>query len=424
MKYYIKKIIKLVAFVLCILVVNRIIEYCVYDDTYTGEMTSIYNDNENIDILILGSSHADVSFNEMAIENGLGKHVFNAGTAVQKPDGSYYILKEALKTNDIETVYMDMFYYMYHDEPETRTNTQLEFVYRISDDMKWSFDKIEYLLNASKPEYYLYSFVKASRSGSHLFDMDYVEKMIKQKRYSDEDVFEDGTTTNEDNSDLQAQITQPDIRYQMGESEPFTENNISDYSQKYIKKMAKLCEENGVRLVLLATPMTDFQLSIFGNYDNYVKNVQELADELNIEYYDYNLCDEKTLGLTDDCFSDLHHLNGKGKDIFSDKFIKFETGVLNYGEEFYASYENKLAAMENVCFGIEILPTENGNEDYIKPICNRTDLNIGYSIAEVKEIGKVQSVSENFTVEDGKRYIIRIYEMDKMEELRYYEITF
>ena len=64
-------------------------------------MEEIYETND-IDVLLLGSSHTDVSFDEKILSDMFHKNVFNAGTPVQKPDVSYYILKEALKNNEID----------------------------------------------------------------------------------------------------------------------------------------------------------------------------------------------------------------------------------------------------------------------------------------------------------------------------------
>lgn len=418
-----KNILKAVVFTVCVLLVNKIVEYCVYDGTSCEIVKYMYEEKDNIDILILGSSHADVSFDTDMMERELGKNVFNAGTQVQKPDASYYILKEAIKSNGIETVYMDMFYYMYHDYPEMRTTTQLEFIYRVSDDMKWSMDKIEFLLRCSTPDYYLHNFVKASRNGSELLNLEFVENNIKQKRHPESQIID---YDNEINRDVENRLI-PDVRYQFGKPEPFSTKNISDYSEQFIRKMAGLCEKNGIRFVLVATPMTDFQLEIFTNYDNYISEVRKLAEELNIEYYDYNLCDEDILGLTDDCFSDMHHLNEKGSDIFTKKFIEFESRKQDYNAAFYNRFSDKIAEMPAKCLGIEVIWNEEQKQYYIEPICTQKDLQLLYHIYSLDNTNNDIVVNDDeprFYVEKGSKYAIEFKDANKEQLVRYYEIDF
>lgn len=409
-KKFIKITVKVLLLLVVLLCINAIIVFCTYEKSeYAGTIDKMYEEENNIDILILGSSHAHVSFDEKYMSDVLKKNVYNAGTPVQKPDAAYYILKEATKTNDIEKVYLDMFYYMYHDNPKERTNAQLEFIYLVSDEMKWSMDKIHFLMDACPTESYLNAFVKGSRNAVYLMDIKKVEEVIKLKRHK---VQEEEVTasyyTSESEYSMCVKTTED---YQL------SKNNLSDYSRKYLKRMAELCRDNNIELVLLATPMTDYQLSIIGDYDDYVSNVRELADEMQVKYRDYNLCKKESLGIGDDCFSDIHHLNPKGTRIFTEKFLQFESGELYYDECFYDTYKQKKEAMVPTFFGINVFRID-GNIYEIIPICSQK-MDLVYEVIYQDMSVEILSEGENkFCVADSGQYIIKVTDQNTDEVLK------
>ena len=402
-------------------VVNSIIVYCTYESSgYGAVMTDMYEDPQNIDILLLGSSHTDVSFDEKYMNQAQELHVFNAGSPVQKPDTSYYILKETSKSNSVKQVYLDMFYYMYQDEPQNRTNAQLEFIYIITDQMKWSWDKIEFLLNAGPMDSYIHGFIKASRTADNILYLTKTEQLIKEKRHSDND---DIASEKVEEIDIHNTYDIPNVCIGNSSGYRLQKQNISEYSRKYIKKIAKLCRDKGIELVLVATPMTDYQLNIIGDYDTYINEVKSLAESIGVPYRDYNLCNEEILGITDDCFADMHHLNKKGSRIFTIRFMEYETGQLSYDDTFYQSYRQKINSMKDTCFGIDVISTGENNEYQVVPVCNRK-MDLLYEISQQEEqLVNVLSIDNNiFRINKSGIYNIIVKNRQNDEVLKRYEI--
>ena len=145
---------------LCIMFLcHKLLCYILVDDTesYTRIMLhEMYNQEENIDILFLGSSHSYRSLNPQITDAIFDANTFNAGTSSQRWDGSYALLVEAGKQNDLKKVYVDMYYDMagtnYYDR------TDLTSTYIISDYMKPSVNRASYLLSSGNPDYWINGF--------------------------------------------------------------------------------------------------------------------------------------------------------------------------------------------------------------------------------------------------------------------------
>ncbi len=91
----------------------KVLNFALVDDvrSYTRVMLhEMYTQEENIDVLFIGSSHCYRTLNPGLIDNIWSKNTFNGGTSSQSLDGSYAILNEVAKNNDLETVYLEMFY--------------------------------------------------------------------------------------------------------------------------------------------------------------------------------------------------------------------------------------------------------------------------------------------------------------------------
>lgn len=101
---------------------------------------------------------------------------------VQKIDGSYYLLKEVLKSNDVKKVYLDMFFRQYRDIPAERSSLQMEYIYCITDNMRNNWNRVEFILNASDCDQYIEGFLPSTRYGNYLLDRKRFERIVKSKR--------------------------------------------------------------------------------------------------------------------------------------------------------------------------------------------------------------------------------------------------
>ena len=91
---------------------GKLFQYILIDDaaSYTRIAFHEMYAQENIDILFVGSSHCYRSFDPEIFDKELGMVTFNAGTSAQNLDGSYMIIKEAARYNDIKHIYLELYY--------------------------------------------------------------------------------------------------------------------------------------------------------------------------------------------------------------------------------------------------------------------------------------------------------------------------
>lgn len=358
----IKKRIKIIASVLlfCILfgLAGKGFRYILTDDTdsYTRVTFHEMYEQENIDVLFAGSSHCYRSFIPEILDEELQMNTFNVGTSYQKMDGSLMVIREAARYNDIKQVYLEIYYDCAFDVREERT--LMTPTYIIADYLKPSLDKYRFLLKASSAEHYANSFIVARRNGMKVFDMEYINDILTRKsteayrNYAYDYITED-TQWYAGKGYVANNVVIRDWNYfsDWGWDPIDMEDISSDWREDLINIM-DFCEEKGIRLTLVAAPMSDFLLAGVGNYDDYREYVNELIEGRNVEYYDFNLCKEEYFPHTSEMFRDPDHVNCYGAETFSHTFARLVKGEVGPEEMFYDSYEEKLSKLPPTVYGV------------------------------------------------------------------------
>lgn len=360
---YIKRFCKILILLIAMFVLNEFFHYLLIDDraSYTRIMLhELYHQEENIDVLFLGSSHCFHSLNPEISDSIFQANTFNAGTSLQPLDASYALLKEADKTNDLKEVYVELYYGITNEVYANRTD--LTSVYLVSDYMKHSPNRTFLLMNASSPDYYVNSFILGRRNFGKLFDFPWIFENVTFKRTPFYRTFQYVSGTGEEylgKGFVGSTITMENSGIYCDYSEPaISDNYISDDSRKYIQKIIAYCKKNDIKLTFYTAPMEDLVLSVI-DYDNYVSQVNTLLSGTDVSYYDFNLCDTEVLSLDAADFMDLNHLNLNGAEKFTTVFSQFFTGVLD-DSIFYETYAGKLNSMKvTPVLGLVLLEIES-----------------------------------------------------------------
>lgn len=406
MKKKVKHIAACLLFCVMFIGCGEFFRYILIDDTtsYTRITFHEMYEQENIDVLFVGSSHCYRSFIPEIFDNELGMNAFNGGTSSQNLDGSYMIIKEAARYNDIEHIYLELYFDVAFATYKERT--EMTQTYIISDYLRPSLDKFQYLLGASTKDYYSNSFILARRNWSKFFDADYVKDLLVKKETDAYKYYEYTYVTGE--SEWYAgkgYVANKDIveNWNYFSTSGWDNINFDDVSDDWFHSLEEIiafCDKRNISLTLISAPMPNFLLAGVGNYDEYVRLVQSVIEGTNVNYYDFNLCKEAYFPNTSSLFKDVNHMNCYGAETFSYLLSNFINGKISEEELFYDSYDEKLENLKSTVFGISYHDDKNKDGETVRNCKivstgnDRLEYKISFLTAEGK-FCKIQDFSDN-----------------------------
>lgn len=374
---------KIVVFLVIFMLLSLIVAFLMKDDanSYSRVLTHEFYQQKNIDIMFCGASHVSHGMDCRISDEEFGVNTFNTGTPSQGINGTYAVIRQALKNYKISKIFLETdFAITCREGSDHPSMGKSDFIVEsfIRDPLiKMQFiienSSADNILNAilpiGKDKLITFSPSKNIKKLKSLITGEYFKYKYgtKDSGYAgkgcvlDYDVIENGTFSN-------------DI-YEM-EFKP-----VSAYWKKYIELIVDMCREYGVELVFYSMPGSDFYLHEKGDYDVFYKEISSYFSTLGYEYYDFNLC--KPLYSLEDCdYSDDNHLNANGVEKFSHIFCDLFTGKVSRDEMFWSSYKEKTDNQGPRIYGLLIIKAENGSSFEIIPMTNIDDLScITYDVS-------------------------------------------
>ena len=343
---------------------GEFLNYILTDDTksYTRIMFhQLYNSPQNIDIAFVGSSHVYRSLDPRITDKEFGKYTFNAGTSSQGLDGSYAVIQELCNYHNPEHIFLEL-YYAIADEPENNDRNQMTATYILSDYMRPSIRKLEYIINASSSSHYVNSFIPARRNWKKLFDFRYISDLVGKKQ---ENNYKKYQWTNNRNTEeyyvekgfvADNKVANP-LKYwnklaygRINKAIHLTEKN--DWYKSLIK-IIKYCKEKNIKLTLFIVPEPEWTLVGKGNYQDYYNFIQNIAKNHKIDFYDFNLCKTSYFDANEhQLFKDEQHLNIAGAEKFSKLFSDFFMNRISKEQLFHSSFNEKVQTEPPKVYGL------------------------------------------------------------------------
>ncbi len=422
----------LLGIIILLSICNRLNYMYVTYDPYHRILFKSYYDQDNIDNIFLGSSHVYCDIDPRILDNINGENNFNLATPGQRWDNTYYLLKDAIERYDIKSVYLECYHRMsteyeiwdkeieeyqvvdWMDSPDNFSRPWL-----ITYEMKPSYNSFIMLLNSSDEEHMLETIFPFVRYRQNIFNWEQIKTNIEIKN-SDE--FNDGTY-HENLVDVDGtagfveyyekgiwfseNLRLLDQEKLLEADRNFNRYGIGNNSEKYIRKPLEMLQEKGINTKMYISPVYDLQLISTEDYDKYICELKNIADEYRIEIYDFNLIKDDYLDIKDgDLFMDIGHLNGRGQELFTPVLWNVLSGTKEENSvRFFESYEGKLSSEEPEIYGLyyrDIGPTSNINTDgspiysarHYSVASNRNDMEYRIIRTVIDEKTEVEKYSE------------------------------
>ena len=292
-------------------------------------------DDGSIDILFLGSSHAFSTFNTLVINKELNLDTYSLSTSSQPIELTYYVLNEALKTQNPKMVVLETQCFI-NDLSDTNIHYAI-------DDMNLSTNKIKAILEYRKDMMGEYIVPLAKH---HSNWRDYTALPEELKAAIDRDIVFTKYYGYKYDENVWGLI-ENDYFINNYDIEPLEFNSDK---KDALERIVNLCEENDIKIVFVMAPFPSGtnvdSHSAYFQMTALKKGLEGYMDKHNIDIIDYN-CKIEELGLDTTKFLDSRHVNPLGAmDVSLDfsKYISenysglFETCKWDYKEESTKKY--------------------------------------------------------------------------------------
>lgn len=306
MKHNTKTFFKIVLSVSIIIVflwlLQRLLVPKYVDDVIEGAFISEYYDEKNkeFDVLFVGDCEVYENITPMVLWEEYGIHSFIRGSAEQYIWQSYYMLEDALRYHTPKVVVFNVLA-MNTNKPVSEAYNRMTL-----EGMKWSSSKADAIKVSMTEEEnfldYVFPILRYHTRWSELGADDF-RYMFKKKQVS-----------------FNGYYMRVDAKEAAGipPKKLLTDYSFGENAWTYLDKMAQLCKDNNIQLVLMKAP------SLYPHwYDEWEQQIEEYAEKNNLLYFNFlENTEEIGLDFTKDTYDAGLHLNLSGATKLSSYFGK------------------------------------------------------------------------------------------------------
>lgn len=291
-----------------------------------GSMISqYYREAGGHDVIFIGDCEVYANFSPMELYRSNGITAYVRGTSQQLIWQSYYILEETLQYETPKAVVYNV-NAMRYSQPVSEAYNRLTI-----DGMRWSEQKV--------------NIIRASMTEEEDF-LSYVFPILRYHARFDELAAEDfeylfKVRDNTFNGHLMNKEIKPVSS--LPAKRVLADYQFGDICYEYLEKMAALCREKGVELILIKAP------SLYPYwYDEYEAQILDFAQAHGLAYYNFTTCTEQIgLDFSKDTYDGGLHLNLTGAVKLSNYFgdiLAREHGMKDHRDnpEIAPVYDEKL----------------------------------------------------------------------------------
>jgi len=373
---------------------NAALTYALVPHNTRSEVT--WNDyremsSMDVDIVYFGTSTSMRAFIPRRIDTALGTLGYNLSTPNQRLDETYAGVRQAIEDHDLATIVLGLDLETLADGSAGNPGRAYVYFKDVDDAGAYAADALQMLVRSDVASTsdsinwvfpWLYNRVGLSKET--------IQHNIETKREANEAaVYEETDDAAADADEVDAATDADDDDAAAAEDDAANEpggwrglvvsTKVYDYARdkqellverfdegsqpsegrlNVLRQIAELCEENGVRLVVVTLPWPDYQVVAMGDmYYDYTEAAAQVVREAGGEFYDLNLAKPELLDAGNDCFKDFQHLNKLGGQLTSNALIRLLQGAgegdaagLFYTRE---EWEASLAGVDFVDVGVK-----------------------------------------------------------------------
>ncbi len=323
-----KKIFKLIIFIIVFVLL-----LCIFNEIFnpSGTLNEWYSTNcirdfykqkaDTIDVIYLGNSCVYTGISPVEIYENSGITGYSFSSSGQKTWSSYYLLKDALKTQKPKVVFLEAGETLCEQKDEEELNKR-----NVIDSMPLSENKLS-MINDS-----IYNFSQYDKLGCIFPILRYHSRWNRIKENDLRKFAKKGEITykgyllerkiaaynQKDDKDKKRDIRDKkenenqnnDLVNNIKENADLenSKKNVTDDSEYAINKIMKLCKENNCELVLIKIPEPTYWTST--KYEA----VKNFAEKKGLKYIDLNYDSNITMDWNDDTQDGGNHLNVYGAE--------------------------------------------------------------------------------------------------------------
>lgn len=264
-----------------------------------GAMIAEYYDEvKDHDVVFIGDCELYENISPAVLWEEYGINSYIRGSAEQLIWQSYYLMEETFRYEKPKVVVFNILSLKYN-EPQKETYNRMTL-----DGMRWSKSKVDSIMASMTEEEsfieYVFPILRYHSRWNQLTTDDF------QYFWTRKDVTFNGY------------YMRVDVRpaENVPEGRPLADYRFGDNAYKYLDMMTKLCQENGVELVLVKAP------SLYPAwYDQWEQQMEDYAAEHGLKYYNFlEMTEEIGLDFTQDTYDAGLHLNLSGAEKLSRYF--------------------------------------------------------------------------------------------------------
>ena len=267
---------------------------------------------DSLDVVTMGSSHAEYSFSPAFFYEETGLYAYTFGSACQPYEVTYEMLEEVYKTQNPKLLIFEVFTAMPLREGCDGDSCYVFAQYRVTG--KERYDILDYLPEEKSKEYYN-EFLN--------FHNDW-KTMEDPKELLPENALNDYTDIDNDFGYLYTDGYEwyPANWWHANHVNETVEVQLDNIDLEMLEKIYQLTQEHGTQILMYKTPIDGIEIV----NQSYLNKVWEWADAHDVPYIDF-IQKSRELGYYMYIHSDSYHANVTGAGIVTDYLAQYVNGM-------------------------------------------------------------------------------------------------